>query len=291
MNDNNTTRPMAGSRSDAQNDAQPDAERNPEMDAALALAVDAVQQAGDVLLERFGAQPIPARGEDVVAAIRANDEASLDVLRGLLEKARPGAGWVEDELEDGALPAGEWWVTDPVEGNINHVHGMTDWGVSATLVRDNVPVLTAVHLPVTSTTYTGLAGGGAFVDGVPLTVSAKTELEASLVGTGQARPGEDAETFRRMGLSLTVMLDAALVTRVSVPATLQLVQVAAGRMEAFWQFSAVRSGLLAGALLVAEAGGRVSDIHGRDWTLQSKDFLAAAPGVHTAAVDALAAVE
>jgi myo-inositol-1(or 4)-monophosphatase len=83
------------------------------------------------------------------------------------------------------------------------------------------------------------------------------------------------------------MLEHALVLRVSVPATLQLIQVAAGRSDVFWQYSRVRSGLLAGALLVTESGGTVTDTHGNPWNLESADFLASAPGLHSAAVKIL----
>ncbi|MFY0578744.1 inositol monophosphatase family protein [Cystobacter fuscus] len=86
------------------------------------------------------------------------------------------------------------------------------------------------------------------------------------------------------------MLENALVLRVSVPATLQLIQVAAGRMDAFWQYSQVRSGLLAGALLVEEAGGGISDTQGRPWSLTSGDFLAAASPLHGAAVGVLSSI-
>lgn len=252
--------------------------------------IAAVQAAGAHLRERFSTDSRLDSLEEVVTAIYANDAASLEFLRAPLEKARPGAGWAEDELAGGALPDGEWWVTDPVEGNVNHIHGMTDWAVTATLVRDNRPVLTAVHLPLTGETYTALEGGGAHLDGVRLKPSAKTALDGALVGTGQAKPGEGARTFELIGRSVTAMLNNALTTRVSVPATLQLIEVAAGRMDVFWQYSEVRSGLVAGALLVAEAGGTVTDIQGKPWGLASEDFLAAAPGVHAAAVDVLSAV-
>jgi myo-inositol-1(or 4)-monophosphatase len=177
-----------------------------------------------------------------------------------------------------------------VEGNINHIHGMADWCVTATLVRDNTPVLTVVNLPMTDNTYTAIRGGGAYLDGVRLNVSVKTKLHAALVGTGQAMPGEDRETYLRIGQSVTAMLGKALVLRVSVPATLQLIQVAAGRMDVFWQYSQVRSGLLAGALLVEEAGGRITDTHGRPWSLTSSDFLASASRLHGAAVEVLSAI-
>ena len=167
---------------------------------------------------------------------------------------------------------------------------MTDWGVAATLVRDNLPVLTTVHLPMSGDTYTAVRGGGAYLNGARLRPSAKTDLGAALVGTGQATPGEDGETYRRIGQSVTAMLGGALLVRVSVPATLPLLDVAAGRTDVFWQYSRVRSGLVAGALLVGEAGGMVTDIRGRPWSLESDDFMATAPGLHAAAVDVLAVV-
>ncbi|WP_257459531.1 inositol monophosphatase family protein [Archangium lipolyticum] len=260
-------------------------------DEALLPAVVAVTQAaGSHLKSRFSFDSRLGSGDEIVAAIHANDAESSGLLREGLKKARPGAGWVEDELEVGMLPPGEWWVTDPVEGNINHIHGMADWCVTATLVRDNTPVLTVVNLPMTGDTYTAIRGGGAYLDGVRLHASAKTKLDAALVGTGQARPGEDRETHRRIGQSVIAMLAGALVLRVSVPATLQLIQVAAGRMDVFWQYSQVRSGLLAGALLVQEAGGRISDTHGRPWSLASGDFLAAAANLHAASVDVLSTI-
>ncbi|MBN0048510.1 3'(2'),5'-bisphosphate nucleotidase CysQ [Streptomyces actuosus] len=254
----------------------------------LSQATSAVEAAGDVLRERHTPRSRGVGLTEIVAEIHANDAAVLDVLKDPLLASRPGSRWAEDELAGGALPGGEWWVVDPAEGNINHVHGMADWAVTATLVRDNRPVLAVVHLPLSGDTYTALAGAGAALNGEPLRTSDKTDLGAALTGTGQAKPGEDEHLFRRMGESVTAMLINGLVVRVSVPATLQLIHVAAGRMDAFWQFSDVRSGLVAGALLVSEAGGTVTDIQGAPWTLASRDFLAAAPGIHQAASRVLA---
>ena len=261
-----------------------------EDDALLSATTDAVRAAGERLKERYS---IDARLDSLAAileAIHNNDDASLDVMKEALLAARPGSMWAEDELDAGPLLSGEWWVTDPVEGNINHIHGMADWCVTATLVRDNDPVMTVVYLPLTGDVYTAVRDGGAYQNGNPLKPSAKTDLEASLVGTGQAKPGETSETFRRIGRSVTAMLEASLVVRVSVPATLQLIHVAAGRMDVFWQFSQVRSGLLAGALLVREAGGMVTDVQGRPWRLASDDFLASTPGLHASASKALSSV-
>lgn len=253
----------------------------------LAQTALAVRAAGSTLRERFGDVVRSETREDLMRALAANDDAALDVLRPRLSELRPEARWVEDELAGGALPPGEWWVVDPAEGNVNHVHGLPEWAVTATLVRENRAVLTAVHLPLTGQTYTALAGAGAHLDGRPLRVSATTALGLSLVATSQARPDEDEAVVRRVGSSITEMLIDALVVRTSVPATLHLLNVAAGRIDAFWQFAGARADLLPGALLVAEAGGRISDAEGRPWTPQSESFLAAAPGVHAEAVATL----
>ncbi|WP_210407887.1 inositol monophosphatase family protein [Allokutzneria sp. NRRL B-24872] len=251
--------------------------------------VEVVVAAGELLRERYDVSARPGSLDEIVRDIHANDDAVLALIKEPLLRARPGSRWAEDELAGGALPPGEWWVVDTAEGNINHVHGMAEWAVTAALVRDNSPVLAVVVLPLTGDVHTAVRGGGAQLNGQPLRVSAKSELGAALVGTGQAKPGEAVEDLHRMGASVTAMLTNALVVRVSVPATMQLIHVAAGRMDAFWQYSDVRSGLLPGALLVAESGGAVTDTHGEPWSLSSKDFLASAPGVHAAVAGVLAA--
>jgi len=253
----------------------------------LAQTAVAVRAAGSALRERFGDVVRYQTREELMRALAANDDAALDVLRPRLTLLRPDARLVEDELAGGALPPGEWWVLDPAEGNVNHLHALPEWAVTATLVRDNQPVLTAVHLPLTGETYTALAGAGAHLDGRPLRVSQTTDLGLSIVATSQARPDEDEKVVRRIGSSITAMLFDALVVRTSVPATLHLLNVAAGRIDAFWQFAGARADLLPGALLVAEAGGQISDAEGRPWTPKSESFLAAAPGVHTEAVTTL----
>ncbi|MEU6093178.1 inositol monophosphatase family protein [Streptomyces sp. NPDC047085] len=253
----------------------------------LAQTAIAVRAAASALRERFGDVVRYQNREELMRALAANDDAVLDVLRPRLTLLRPDARLVEDELAGGALPPGEWWVLDPAEGNVNHLHALPEWAVTATLVRDNQPVLTAVHLPLTGETYTALAGAGAHLDGRPLHVSQTTNLGLSLVATSQARPDEDEKVVRRIGSSITAMLFDALVVRTSVPATLHLLNVAAGRIDAFWQFAGARADLLPGALLVAEAGGQISDAEGRPWTPESESFLAAAPGVHTEAVTTL----
>ncbi|GAA4609819.1 myo-inositol-1(or 4)-monophosphatase [Actinoplanes octamycinicus] len=228
----------------------------------------------------------PTTFAELSAALRANDDAVSDVLRPALLDALPGSRWTSDEHGSGPMPDGDWWVVDPVGGNMNAVQGMPDWNIGVALVRAGRPVLAVLHAPVAGETFTALAGAGAQVNGVPLRVSAKTDLALALAGTGQAKPGRDAAAADRAGAAVAAMMKNALYVRASVPVGHQLAQVAAGRMDLHFQYDNLRSHI-APILIVQEAGGIVTDFDGEPWRIASDGYLAAAPGVHAAALDIL----
>jgi myo-inositol-1(or 4)-monophosphatase len=245
-----------------------------------------VHQAGARLLARYSTGSRPATLPELLTALQANDAAVTDVLRPALTQLIPGSSWEEDEHASGPMPAGDWWVVDPVGGNINTVHGLTDWNIGVSLVRDGRPVLAVLYAPLFDETFTAIAGGGAFLNGVRLHVSAKDDLGAAVVGTGQAKPGRGFVGARRTGAGVTAMMQHALYVRVSVPVGNQLAQVAAGRMDLHWQFDNVRSHI-GPVLLVQEAGGIVTDLDGKPWDVASSGYLAAAPGLHAEALAVL----
>ncbi|HEX7305786.1 inositol monophosphatase family protein [Lentzea sp.] len=246
----------------------------------------AVRRAGARLLKRYSTESRTSSLADVIAAVRANDEAVVDLLEPALAEINPAARWLNDEHGSGPIEDGEWWLIDPVGGNLNAIHGMTDWNIGVSLVRDGRPVLAVVYFPLFDEMFTATEGGGAFLNGVRLTVSDKTSLDGALAGTGQAQPGQPAEIAEKTGASFTAMAKAALYVRVSVPVTHQLAQVAAGRMDVHWQHDNVRAHA-SGVLLVQEAGGVVTGLDGEPWTIDTPEYVAAAPGVHGAALDVL----
>ncbi|CAL9544678.1 Fructose-1,6-bisphosphatase_inositol-1-monophosphatase [Streptomyces sp. enrichment culture] len=273
---------------DQNQDPNQDPKPSPNQDPLAAATVAAVRRAGARMTTRWSTGSRPPGLPELLASLKANDAAVADTLRPALAEALPGAGWLDDEHGSGPLPSGEWWLVDPVGGNVNAVHGMPDWNIGVSLVRDGRPVLAVVHFPVLDETFTATEGGGAFLNGVRLRVSAKTSLDGALAGTGQAKPGHDPEPARRTGAAFAAMSASALHVRVSVPVTQQLAQVAAGRMDLHWQFDNVRSHV-AGVLLVQEAGGVVTDLDGKPWEAASENYLAAAPGLHAAALEILTA--
>jgi myo-inositol-1(or 4)-monophosphatase len=232
------------------------------------------------------AESRPTTREALFAALGANDEAVTEVLRPVLTGALPGSQWSTDEHGSGPMPGGDWWVVDPVGGNMNAVQGMPDFNIGVSLVRDGQPVLAVLHAPATGETFTAIAGEGAFLNGEPLRVSTKDDLALALTGTGQAEANREAAHARRAGAAVAAMMQHALYVRSSVPVGQQLVQVAAGRMDLHWQFDNLRSHI-APLLIVREAGGIVTDLDGRPWHIAADNYLAAAPGVYAAALDVL----
>src|SRR5690349_13650170 len=187
----------------------------------------AVHEAGEGL-RVLGSRP--ATAEDLMAALKANDDAVTEVLRPALTAALPRSGWNTDEHGSGPMPGGDWWVVDPVGGNLNAVYGMADWNIGVSLVRDGLPVLAVLHAPAAGETFTAIAGEGALLNGVPVRVSAKTDLSVALAGTGQAQPDRSPAHAQRAGAAIAAMMRHALYVRASVPVGHQLTQVAAGRM-------------------------------------------------------------
>jgi myo-inositol-1(or 4)-monophosphatase len=255
----------------------------------LPQVIAAVRRAGARLLTRYSTENRVATFDELMAAVRANDAASLDILRPALTAALPGSHWEEDEHAMGPIPDGDWWITDPVGGNVNLVHGMTDWNIGVTLVRDGRPALAVLYLPLTDELFTAVDGQGAVLNGVPLRVSDKRELTAALTGTGQARPTREPAAARLAGASIEAMMRETLLVRASVPLPHLLAQLAAGRMDLVWQYDNVRSNI--GPLLVVrEAGGVVTHLDGSPWTIAGDGYLASAPGLHAAAVAVLGTV-
>ena len=257
--------------------------------ALLNAVVAAAQAAGAKLLETFSADARPADRPAIGAALARNEAAVGDALRAELTTLRPDAQWAEEAHETSPLPPGAWWVVDTVEGNINHLHGLPQWGVTITLVSDELPVLSVVHQPMGARTYTAVRGAGAFLNSTQLHASAKSALNAALVVTGQAAAGQ-VQTYEAIGASITAMLHHALLVGAVVPSTFPLLAVASGQNDVFWQYAPVLSGIAAGILFVQEAGGVVSRIDGTAWHPGSPDILATAPELHGAAVKVLGSI-
>lgn len=254
----------------------------------LPAVVNAANRGADLLMNQFDpeARPLDRAAISVGARI---ERASQDAVREGLDELLPNAGWFDEDESGNAVPPGEWWVVDGAEGGINYIYGLAEWAVNVTLIRDGVPQLTVVRQPIGDLTYTAVKGGGAHRNGVPLHVSAKTDLSVAMVTTSQA--GNSPEVHERFGRAITAMLDSALLVRNTIPTTFPILTVASGQHDVFFQYDPDLPGTAAGSLLATEAGGIVTDLSGGQWVPDSPDVLIAAPGLHATALKVLSGIE
>ncbi|MCR6486970.1 3'(2'),5'-bisphosphate nucleotidase CysQ [Amycolatopsis sp. OK19-0408] len=254
------------------------------MTEVLKTMVQAAEQAGQALLASFDPASRPPDRAAMYEAGTRLEATSTAIVREALD-AVPEVGWWDEDERGREVPPGRWWVVDGTEGAVNHVHGLPEWGVTITLVADGRPELAVVRQPIGDLTYTATRGQGAFRNGVPLRVSAKTELAAAAVTASQA--GNSPAVYERFAGAWAAMAAEALLVRNTIPTTFPLLGLAAGQYDVFWQYEPDLPGSAAGSLLALEAGAVVSDLSGGPWDVNSADILVAAPGLHAAALAVL----
>jgi myo-inositol-1(or 4)-monophosphatase len=248
----------------------------------LRVAVDTAREAGILLRARAGG-PLDvrvkgARGDLVTAADRASE--ALIVTR--LRAATPAATILGEEGGTSAGSGDERWIVDPLDGTTNYAHAYPLYCVSIAYERAGEVLAGAIFAPELDEMYAAACGAGATCNGAPIAVSAAPNLEEALVCTG-FKPAQ----YERNGEFFARLSRRAQGVRRDGSAALDLAFVACGRFDAFWEFDLRAWDVAAGALIVREAGGRVSAIDGAPFRLDGGSTLASNGGLHEAMVDAL----
>jgi len=170
------------------------------------------------------------------------------------------------------------WYLDPLDGTTNFAHGFPHFAVSLALERGGKLLLGIVHDPLRNETFCARRGGGASLNGRPIHVSAVTDLEQALLGTGFPYDRREHLDFY-LGFLADFMVRAQGVRRVG-SAALDLCYVACGRLDGFWEWKLKPWDTAAGALIVAEAGGVVTDFRGAAFDAFGEQTLASNGSLH-----------
>jgi myo-inositol-1(or 4)-monophosphatase len=196
------------------------------------------------------------------------DKRSEKVLFEELSKARPGYGFVMEEAGrvEGSDKSHTWHI-DPLDATTNFLHAIPIFAISLALERDGQVVAGIVYNPASDEFYVSEKGQGAFGGAHRLRVAARRELSQALIGCGVPHLGKAAEHPLFKAELAAVMARVVNVRRLGC-ASLDLAYVAAGRFDAFWERGLHSWDIAAGALLIREAGGYVTDADGE------ADFLA-----------------
>jgi myo-inositol-1(or 4)-monophosphatase len=206
---------------------------------------------------------------------RAAEEAIIQVLR----EAYPSHSILAEESgETGPEADTEYqWIIDPLDGTTNFIHGFPQYAISIALARKGVVEQAVVFDPNRNELFTASKGAGAFLNDRRIRVSKRLKLQDALVGTGfPYRQFSHVDTYLAIFKELT-QKTAGL--RRPGAAALDLAYVAAGRLDAFWEFGLSPWDMAAGSLLISEAGGLVSDLSGESGYLASGNVVAGTPKV------------
>ena len=252
-----------------------------EMKEICRRIISAARRAGDYIAAQrkvFTADSIELKGaQNLVSYVDKNaEEMIVDSLREIM----PSAGFIAEEgtVTDGDAGGGFRWIIDPLDGTTNFAHGMPPYCVSIALADGDEVVAGTIYEVTGGETYYAWKGSPAYLDGQEIRVSQVSELADSLVLSGLAYDSEDQmkdfirhfEYFNRHTHGARRLGSAAI----------DLAYVAAGRVEAFYQANLSPWDVAAGALIVKQAGGVVTDFDGGDGWLFGREIIAANAALH-----------
>ncbi len=206
------------------------------------------------------------------------DRTAESLIRDILMKGAPGSRVMGEELSPKTGNEGMVWIVDPLDGTTNFLHGYPQYAVSIALAIEG-ELEAGVVLDVNrECAYGAVRGKGAWLGNTPLRVSGITDPARALLGTGY--PFKHLEELDAYLAQFRRILPATSGVRRAGAAAIDLADVAAARLDGFWELVLAPWDIAAGMLLIREAGGIVTDLRGRRAELVHGGIVAGNPAVH-----------
>lgn len=251
----------------------------------LGTAVAAVLEAGARLREHFG-RPATVTHKRPADLVTEMDQIAETVLIDRLRADFPTYGFLTEESPAKFGSGQGRWLIDPLDGTTNYAHGYPLFAISVALERAGEIVLGVVYNPLAGEVFTGVRGCGATLNGRPICISPTASLAESLIGSGF--PYNAWESDIDNSAEWRHLLKCVLSLRADGSAVLDLCHVACGRLDGYWELDLDPWDMAAGALIVQEAGGTVTDVHGMPFSPYGRSVVASNGHIHRAMLEALA---
>ncbi|MFH9862519.1 inositol monophosphatase family protein [Streptomyces sp. NPDC017202] len=246
----------------------------------LELAEEAARRAGELLRDRRPADlAVAATKSSPIDVVTEMDIAAEKLITGLISEHRSDDGFLGEEGASSEGSSGIRWVIDPLDGTVNYLYGLPTWAVSIAAEQDGETVVGVVAIPMRGETYRAVRGGGAWATGAwegerRITCRPPAPLEQALVSTGFNYVTEvrthQADVSRQL---IPLLRDI----RRGGSAAVDLCDVAAGRLDGYYERGLHPWDLAAGDLIAREAGALTG---GRPGERPSRELaIAATPGV------------
>ncbi|WP_433545290.1 inositol monophosphatase family protein [Streptomyces sp. CA-294286] len=225
--------------------------------ALLAVALEAARRAGELLRDgRPDDLAVAATKSSSVDVVTEMDLAAEKLITGFLAAERPDDGVLGEEGASTEGSSGVRWVVDPLDGTVNYLYGLPTWAVSIAAEYRGETVVGVVEAPMRRETYRAVRGGGAYCDGPsgagrPLAVRPAPSLERALIGTGF---GYLTERRRRQADIAARLIPGFRDIRRGGSAAIDLCDVAAGRLDGYYERGLHPWDYAAGELIAREAG-------------------------------------
>jgi len=261
-------------------------------EAVLDVALRLAQGAGEILSPHYGrlrrgdADRKAGRRRDLVSAADHEAESYL------FERIPEADDVLAEEGSNRDAGSSRQWVVDPLDGTVNFLHGIPFWCVSIAVIDGGELSAAVVHAPALGQTFAARRGGGCALNGEPIEVSRTTDIGEAILATGFAYnrnevPDNNIDNWAR------IALQAAGLRRMG-SAALDLAYTAAGNLDGYWELHLSPWDVAAGALLVREAGGKVSNFSGSEdvaSVLYSRHIVATNGSLHEQVRDRLSPLQ
>jgi|SRR6266545_2781734 len=250
----------------------------------LDFTIDLARRAGILLLSKLEGQRA-VELKSPFELVTDADHASEELIVSAILQQFPDHAIIAEEGGGSGRESAYTWLIDPLDGTNNYAHGFPVFSVSLALLKDRIPLLGVIYDPSRDELFSAERSQGARCNGRRIRVSETPTLTAALIATGlpydyATNPDNNAREFIALAGRVQGIRRAG-------SAALDLAYVAMGRFDAHWELRLKPWDSAAGALLVSEAGGRLSDWRGGPWNPWNDRLLASNGHIHDEMVHAL----
>ncbi len=248
------------------------------MNPMLNIAVRAARAAENVIIRQIDhVQDLPVSRKSRNDFVTEVDKQAEKVIIDTIHKSYPDHAILAEE--SGQQGDSQYvWIIDPLDGTTNFIHGFPQYAISIALQHRGEIEQAVVYDPLRQELFTASRGAGASLNNKRIRVSKQNRLEGALLGTGF--PFKQQERLDDYLKSFRALFPMTAGIRRAGAASLDLAYVACGRLDGFWELGLKPWDMAAGALLVKEAGGMISDLDGRENYLKTGDVIAATPNLY-----------